>query len=64
MAWHLFWTTIAGGLQFIGLLLARWSLVPLFIADWLSVGIIYWRAGLLIGTRNKMTTRPKKTDPA
>lgn len=60
MAWHLFWTSVIGGLQYAGLLLAAWSLVPLFVADWVSVGIIYWRIGLLIATRRQAAIRRKE----
>ena len=53
MSWHLFWTGLSGGLQWLGLLLSRWSLVPLLVADALAVGIVYWRFALLFNTRRR-----------
>ncbi len=57
MSWHLFWTVVIGGLQYVGKLLSGWSLVPLLIADWISVGIVYWRIGLFISTRRRSSSR-------
>lgn len=53
MGWHLVWTAAAGALQWLGLLLATRSLIPLLIADWLAVAIVYWRVALLINTRRR-----------
>lgn len=53
MAWHLSWATLVTGLQPIGLVLARESLIPLAVADGLCVVIVYWRLALLIRARRR-----------
>ena len=65
MSWHLFWTAIIGGLQYAGKLLSGWSLIPLLIVDWISVGIMYWRVGLLVATRRRhfVKKRDYKREP-
>ena len=61
LGWHLFWSAVAAALTYLGLLLAWWSLVPLLVAEWLGVGIVYWRVGLLIATR-RSTSGERKHD--
>jgi hypothetical protein len=56
-SWHLAWSAFASVLQFGGLLLSRWSLWPLVVADWLAVAILYWRVGLLVATRRSASRK-------
>lgn len=62
IAWHLFWTGAAGGLQWIGLLLSRWSLIPLLVADAIAVVIVYWRFGLLLAVRTRAARDVSRKD--
>ena len=59
VGWHLFWTAGAGGLSYVGLLLAQFSLVPLVITEWVAASIVWWRVGLLLSTRRGISREGK-----
>jgi len=53
MSWHLASVTAVGGLEIVGLLMARWSLIPSVVAYGLATAIIYWRLGLLLAAQRR-----------